>query len=794
MYKHLILNALRNLARSPWFPAITLFGLIIAFACAFTALIFIFNELSYDRFHDKRERIYRAVHFNESLTLDFAGVPYIMYSKATNDMPQIEKAAIKGFMRNFVVLDKDRQPVSSRLRAQYASREIFDILTFDFIHGDKSNMLINPDELILSRSAATLFFPETDNPVGRQVSAMINNSEELFIVAGVFEDWPELSTFRFDIICHVEWLGVNFPGTFRTGLETNWDARFMNLLVLLNEDVDPDDIEIILNSFVPEDEDLTPVTYKLLGMRDFYLGSDHIHNLGYRTGNRSAIFLLSGIAALILFIAVTNSILFLLARFSSRTREIGIRKVIGASKGDVIRMSVIESVLISAAAFLLAVMLIELFLPRINEFFRNNLHYHTLGNYRYVMAFAFLTVSIALITGIIGGSRFSATGPVELISGKFSGSRQQRFGIGKILLTLQIAILIGMFSASGVIILQLRYLINMDTGYDIDKLLKIVVRPENAPVYEPLKQGIRHVRGVESVTGAFSSPPAYSRMANELVSPDDPENKAVTHYIMVDYDFFETFGIGLLQGRAFSEDYPSDRGNAIILNHTALNQLRINDPIGKELNGSVIIGISDDFYLQSHHEPVLPMAVNLVSPHNIREMIVRYDPENLNDVLSGIEEVWQEVSASGELIIVYPDQAVKQFYREEDTMRKLIIRLTIIAGIIAISGLSVMAVFTARRRNKEIGVRKVNGATTADIFRLWSFEYLRLVIVALLVSTPVVYYFLDQWLQNYSNRVSLSWWIFLLAGLIAALTVWISTSIQTYRAASQNPVNLLRYE
>ena len=188
------------------------------------------------------------------------------------------------------------------------------------------------------------------------------------------------------------------------------------------------------------------------------------------------------------------------------------------------------------------------------------------------------------------------------------------------------------------------------------------------------------------------------------------------------------------------------------------------------------------------------MAVALVSPQHIREMIVRYDPEALDAVLSGINEVWQEVSASGELIIVHPDRAVRQFYREEETMRKMIIRLTIIAGIIAISGLSVMAVFTARRRNKEIGIRKVNGATTADIFRLWSFEYLRLVVVALLVSTPVVYYFLDQWLLNFSNRVSLSWWIFVLAGLVAALTVWISTSVQIYRAASQNPVNLLRYE
>ncbi|TVR73835.1 MAG: ABC transporter permease [Marinilabiliales bacterium] len=794
MYKHLLLNTLRNLARGPWFPAITLFGLTIAFACSFTAMIFIFNELSYDRFHENRDRIYRVIHFNESLTLDFAGAPYIIYSKAASEIPQIKKAAIKGFMRDFVVLDKDRQPVSSRLRAQYASREIFDILTFDFLHGDESNMLLNPDELILSRSAASMFFPGTDNPVGLQVSAMINNREELFVVAGVFEDWPELSTFRFDIICHEDWLGVNFPGTFRTGLETNWEARFMNLLVLLNEDADPDDIEKILNRFVPEDDDLTPVTYKLHAMKDFYLGSDHIHNLGYKTGNSSAIFLIAGIAALILFIAVTNSILFLLARFSSRTREIGIRKVIGASKRDVIRMSVIESVLISAASFLLAVMLIELLLPQINEFFRNNLYYHTLGSYRYVMAFAFLTVSIALITGIIGGSRFSATGPVELISGKFSGSRQQRFGIARILLTLQIAILIGMFSASGVIVLQLRYLINMDTGYDIDKLLKIVVRPDNVPVYEPLKQGIRHVRGVESVTGAFSSPPAYSRMVNEIVSPDDPENKVVAHYINVDFDFFETFGIEISQGRAFSEDYPSDRENAIILNRTALNQLRINDPIGKDLKGSVIIGISDDFYLQSHHEPVLPMAIALASPQHIREMIVRYDPEKLDDVLSGIDEVWQEVSASGELIIVHPDRAVKQFYREEETMRKMIIRLTIIAGLIAISGLSVMAVFTARRRNKEIGVRKVNGATTTDIFRLWSLEYMRLVLIALLISTPVVYYILNNWLLNFSNRVSLSWWIFLLAGLVAALTVWISTSVQIYRAASQNPVNLLRYE
>ena len=169
--------------------------------------------------------------------------------------------------------------------------------------------------------------------------------------------------------------------------------------------------------------------------------------------------------------------------------------------------------------------------------------------------------------------------------------------------------------------------------------------------------------------------------------------------------------------------------------------------------------------------------------------------DHINDhVLSGTDEVWQEVSASGELIIVYPNRVVKRLYREEDTMRKLIIRLTIIAGIIAISGLSVMAVFTARRRNKEIGVRKVNGATTADIFRLWSLEYMSLVIIALLISTPVVYYILNHWLQNFSNRVSLSWWIFILAGVIAALVVRASTAIHTYRAVSRNPGDLLRYE
>ena len=795
MFTHLFRSIVRNIVRDPWLPVMTWLGLSIAFFCSFTALIYVFNELSYDRVHTGRDRIYRVIRFDEPVSAHFAGSPWPVYTIARDEIPQVEKAALMGFMRDFRIMDNEGNQLDRRFRVNFATPEIFEILSFDLVHGDKSALFGSPDELVISRSVAENLFPGRVNPVGEQVRVIINNQEEVFRISGVFIDWPETVTFRIDILCHPNHALNAFLLPGNPGIETDWKSAPFSVFVLLNENSGKEEAEQVINSLSPYDQDELPVKYSLHSLKDFYYGSSHIANMHHhKTGSRSTLWLLAGTALLILFIAVTNSILFLIARFSSRTREMGIRKVAGADTADIVKLPAGESLLVSFAALLTAVMLIELFLPNISSYFRNGIYYHTLKNYNYLAAFALLSFLVAMLAGWAGGRSYSARNPALLLRGESRNRRTARFGTRKILLSMQIGILIAMLSASGFIVNQLNFLRNADTGIDKDRVLKVMLNPQSIPAYASLKEELLHIPGVAMVSGAFEAPPGFGRIISEIASPDDPEIRVVANQLVVDNLFFESFGINLYEGRFFSEKYPSDPNESVILNRTAVAGLGLLDPVGKLLGDKTIIGVCEDFNLTSLHTRVQPVFFSMVSPAHIRELIIRFDPEKTGQVVSGINALWDRFSFSTPPHITFPGQTIDFFYREEEALFNMIVRLTVIAGLISVFGLTGLAVFNARRRTREIGIRKVNGATTFDIVRLWLKEYLALVFIGLLSAIPVVSYLVHNWLQNYPYRISFSWWIFPLAGTAAALIVWISTSIQTYRAASQNPVKLLRHE
>ena len=794
MLKHLIRSIIRNLVRDPWLPAATWMGLSIAFTCSFIALIYVFNDLSYDRIHSNRDRIYRVINHKEALATHFAGSPWTIYSIARDEMPQVEKAGLMGFMRNFSVIDNDNNALGPHFRVNYATSEIFDILGFELLQGEKATLLDSHDELVVSQSVAEALFPGKRNPVGEQVGVVVNNREEVFRISGVFKDWPEMVTFRIDIVCHHD-LALNeflLPGN--PGIETDWKTDFFNVFLLLQENAGKDEVEGIINGLSPYDPEEFPVRYHLHSLKDFYFESSHIVNWNYKSGSMQGLWLLAGIAFLILFIAVTNSILFLIARFSSRTREMGVRKVFGAGTIDIVKHPAGESLIVSFVAFLTAVMLIELFLPHISGYFQNGIYFHTLRNFNYLAAFALLSFIVALLAGLIGGSRYSASNPGVLLMGEARNIKTVKFSKGKIILSMQITILIAMISASGFIVNQLYFLKNRDIGFDKDQVMKVMLNPESIPRYASLNDELQSIPGVEIVSGAFEAPPGSGRLIIEIASPDDPGIRAVANNLQVDKLFFEAYGIGLAEGRFFSADYPADLEESIILNRTAVAELGLRDPIGKMLEGRTIIGICEDFNLQSLHTPQQPLVFMLINPAHIRELIIRYDPENTEQVVSAIHALWDEYSFSMRPNISFPGQVIDYFYREEDALLNLIIRLTGIAGLISVFGLTGFAVFTARRRTREIGIRKVNGATTFDIVRLWLMEYMVLVLPGMLLAIPVVSYFIHNWLRNYPYRISFSWWIFPVAGIAAMLIVFISTTVQTYRAASQNPVRLLRHE
>lgn len=787
MIRNNLKSAIRFILHNRVFAVINMMSLAIALSVSFVILLYVINELSYDRCHRNRKNVYRVVNHYKEFKKTMAGTPYVLSKTLKEEFPQIIKTTNTKYVRG-LKLRRNQEMISVK-NAVATDSEISNIFTLKILAGDDpEHMLDDMNSIMLSSELSDILFPE-QNPIGKEIIGEINGSEQMFVVTGVFDNIPPNSTFRAQCLVNSKWSVAPVNKTFNiTNAETSWDKDFWNTWVLLSDDSEPSEIEKQFRQFEIKYINEKPQNeYRLQNLPDVYLGSGNISNSGI-TGNPRNVRLFSIIALLIIVVASINYIILSTAVSTGRAKEIGIRKTFGADNGSIRRQLMNESVLLACTVLPVAVALAWVLLPSAGKLFQTTLTVIPSNIPLYIAVYATLTILIGLVSGIYTTTYLSRLNIIEILQNKWSGRKKQY--LRSLLIIIQLIIFCSFVSATLIIRAQYRYLMNKDTGYYTKDIL-IIDLGSDFTGYSSYINSIRSFPDVIAAAGVMESLPMAS--SGSFMFPDfqNPSVKVEVEGLAVDYGFINTMGIEILSGREFSTDFGNDLNGSVMLNETAVKNLSITEPLGKKFGNSTIIGIVKDFNLHSLHRNIPPLAINMTDKY-IQQVVVRYKPGTLINLLPRMEAEWKKVAPERHFNYSTIEDLTKQTYSSEKNLNTIVSLSAMFTLLIAAAGLFGLILFVARSRTKEIGIRKVFGSSGQLIINSFLWTNLFLVIIAGIASIPIILYFMNKWLQTFSYRISVSFWFFFAGSLIAAFVVLATVYFHASKVSGINPVKALK--
>ncbi len=790
MFKNYIKSASRFIRNNKLFAGINLLGLSIAFAASFIILLFVINELSYDRYHKNSKQVYRILNYNVDFKNIMSGTPYALATALKEEFPQIDKAARVRYARGFSLKVKDEWILVND--AIGTDNDIFDIFTLPLINGTPDNNLLDDfNSIVLSRSLAEVVFPG-QNPLGQEIIGSINNAEQVFIVKGIFEDLPENSTFRTRCILNSKWTLEPINTIFNiTNADVNWTMNFWITWVRLTKDCNVKSLEDQFRSFERKYiGETSPYQYSLQNLRDVYLKSANVANSGI-SGNISNVKLFSAIAFLILLAAAINYIILSTAVSTGRRLEIGIRKTFGAINSSIKNQLLSESILLALIVLPIALIIMKISLPFAGKLFQTKLIIISSNIVIYLGVFLALTVIIGVISGLYTSSYLARLKVVDIIkSSAHTGKRKQFFR--SFLIVLQLVIFCSFVSSTLIIRSQYKYALNKDLGY-FNKDILLIDLGADFTSYSAYINSIRSIPNVIMAGGVMDGLPMEGSMATMIPHFEDKTLKVNVEGLAVDFNFIKTMGIKILQGREFSQDYGSDLEQSVMLNESAVKQLGITDPIGKQLIGSTIIGVVEDFNLHSIQSDIPPLIINMTDKY-IQQVAIHYKSGTLSSILPMLEAEWKKAAPERPFRYRPIEDIIKDIYSSEKNLSTIVSIFALFTLLISAFGLFGLTLFIARSRIKEIGIRKVFGSSESSIVYTFLLNNLILVITAILISIPVTLHFMVKWLNNYAYQTDINWIVFVFSFVIAAFVVLLTVFLQAYKASVTNPVEALRHE
>lgn len=803
MLRNQLKLALRHLARHRAYSAINIVGLAAAVACCLLIGYYVVDELRYDSFHEGGERTYRVVsdvRQPEGEVSALATVVWPVGRILEDERPEVDEQV---YLRRFPAphVRHDGRVFSERVL--FAEPEFFDVFSFDLLSGDPARALEDPSSVVLAKRTAEKIFGG-DDPLGKQLRLTVASDTLDVTVSGVVED-PTYSHIDFDLLLPFDAFIDYLPGFHDGG---GWGNYNVFSYIRLREGTDPSAFErSISDLFAQKDANRHgyETTLRLQALPDIYLRADTGSWLG-PSGNIAHVYLLATIGLFILLLAGINFVNLSTARAGDRAREVGIRKTVGSGRPELVAQFLTESVLTcllaAAAGAALAIALLPLFNHLAGKQFvqQDLLNPLVLGS----------TAIFALVVGLLAGAYPSVVlarfRPIEVLKGRFSGSRKGvRLRSG--LVVVQFAISCVLIMGTLIVLRQLNYMQSQDVGFQREGVVVIdaghTPSSERSEKWELLvDQVLAHsAAGDVSVTHGL---PGRTGWSGQWIFPEGARQDAglSVEYLAVDENYVEAFGLSLVAGRDFSDDMRSDSENALLINETAARALgweTAENAVGKFIDSPSgyprgrVVGVVADYHHHSLKEAVGPIVMD-VNPQAARFLAVRTNAGNTAGLLAHLEETWASIFPDFAFEHFFLDADYERQYLDEQRMQSVFTTFSILAILIACLGLFGLATYATSKRVKEIGVRKVFGATVSGIVLLLSRDFLRLVGVAFLIAGPIAYVFGTRWLEDFAYRTELGLGIFLFAGAAAASIALFTTSFQAVRAARRNPADVLRYE
>ena len=770
-----IKTSIKRLFNNKLYTIINIGGLALSFAVAILILLYVNNELNVDKYHTNLNKIYRLVDRNGN----YASVSAKFGEYIKNKYPEVES-----FSR-YVELESVFQYEGNKSikidHIAFLDSSALDIFSINILKSKSKDLLRNDQSIIISESIAKKLFGEK-NPIG-QIMRYGNIYD--YVIEGIFEDYPSTSCLKHDVIANfhsVKYIWGGFPEYDVLESEGNWS---FTTFLMLNENANKREFDKILQKDIVE-RFKRPTQFYLQKFSDIYFNND-IQDGGFNHSKKQIVYLFLTIALIIIMIAMINYINLSTSISSKRTLSIGIYKTLGAHRGNLILQFMLETIIICILALIFGYILAELFIPTFN----NLLHYNLQVKSFYVYPFNIISIIIALLISLISGiypalflTRFS---PIRTLKGKISKAK----GIGlfkKGLMVFQFIITIALITGTIVVYKQLSYWRNMDIGIYKENILTLEI---NTDLYKNVNVFQEKVTKIASVENTCFSNGTIGTVRNGLYDNIDGQKISMRH-LLIDNNYIDMYNIQVIDGEGYSKGNPEVNKYKYLLNEAAVKYLNWENAYEKDIWGNKCIGVIKDFNFASQHNAIAPLIISF-STYNTT-FSIKILPENIPSTLKQIEKIWNEMSPDFPFEYKFIDDIFDSHYKNEERLTKLLGYFAVFSIFIACLGLFGLISFMAEQRTKEIGVRKANGANVKNIILLFSKEFIQLILISGIIAIPLSYYVLSKWLQNFAYATKLSWWVFAISIIIAIIISSLSVLYRAYRAASQNPVDALRYE
>ena len=820
MIKNFFKVAMRNLLKRKAYTLINILGLATGMAVCLLIVLFVQSEMSYDKQHEKGKNIYRLVldRIYPGRTTSYSIIPQSIGAAVKAEFPEVQESVriynFTGDAGNFFLRIGDK--VFEEKRVFAADSNFFRVFSAKALRGDLANALMKPNSVVINETTAKKYFGSVDAAYNKTFEVDgNNNNNNVFQITAICADWPENSHFLFDLLLST------------TGFAFTRDLNYINFAadtyLLLNPGASPQALEakfpIILKKYVAGDverrfgesmdqfiKEGNGYHYFLQPLQKIHLISDMEAELR-PNGSMKAVYIFTVVAIFILVLACINFINLSTARSVERAREVGIRKTFGSERKSIIAQFLLESIVISFISVLVAFGLMALLLPLFNQVSGKSLTLTYFAQPTNVLLIVMFATAIGLLAGIYPAFVLSAFKPILVLKGRF---KSQKYG-----LALRNGLVVFQFSISVILIVstimvnrQMRYMLGQKIGFRKDHVIMIERTDLLDQQTKAFKTELAKIAGVESVSGTSAMPGQQNFFGvsyNEVGSKEQITGRG----IFVDDSYAKVLGLELEEGRFFSKDFSTD-SLSLLLNEKAVADMKLKNPIGARLtspdaflNGPggktyiyTVIGVVKDFHFQSLHQKIAPLFFNYSSrfAEVAPTTAVRIKAANFKDAVTAVEDTWKKFVKNRPFHYSFLDQTLARQYHSEQTTQKIFTIFSSLAIFIACIGLLGLAAYTTQQRTREIGVRKVLGATGANIFTMLSKDFLKLVLIASFIALPIAWWGMHRWLQTFEYKINIGWLVFVVASLAATMVALFTISFQAIKAAVANPVNSLRTE